>query len=153
MNTLEQKLQSDLVEAMKTKDEIRKNAIKSVKTAITKLKTAEKDSIKEPTDNDIIKLISKLAKERQESGEIYKLNNKPELAEIEFKELEILNTYLPKKLTDDEIEKIVETTISELCVSDIKGMGLVIKTITSKYTGQVDGGKVSKIVKEKLVNI
>ena len=150
MNTLEKRLQSDLVEAMKTKDEIRKNAIKSVKTAITKLKTAEKDSIKEPTDNDIIKLISKLAKERQESGEIYKSNNKPELAEIEFKELEILNTYLPKKLTDDEIEKIVETTISEMGVSDIKGMGLVIKTITGKYTGQVDGGKVSKIVKEKL---
>lgn len=150
MNTLEQRLQSDLVEAMKAKDEIRKNTIKSVKTAITKLKTAEKDSIKEPTDNDIIKLISKLAKERQESGEIYKSNNKPELAEIEFKELEILNTYLPKKLTDEEIEKIIETTISELGVSDIKGMGLVIKTITGKYTGQVDGGKVSKIVKEKL---
>ena len=150
MNTLEQRLQSDLIEAMKTKDEIRKNAIKSVKTAITKLKTAEKDSIKEPTDNDIIKLISKLAKERQESGDIYKSNNKPDLAEIQFKELEILNTYLPKKLTDDEIEKIVETTISELGVSDIKGMGLVIKTITGKYTGQVDGGKVSKIVKEKL---
>ena len=150
MNTLEQKLQSDLVEAMKAKDEIRKNTIKSVKTAITKLKTAEKDSIKEPTDNDIIKLISKLAKERQESGEIYKSNNKPELAEVEFKELEILNTYLPKKLTDEEIEKVVETTISELGVSDIKGIGLVIKTITGKYTGQVDGGKVSKIVKEKL---
>ena len=150
MNTLEQRLQSDLVEAMKAKDEIRKNTIKSVKTAITKLKTAEKDSIKEPTDNDIIKLISKLAKERQESGEIYKSNNKPELAEVEFKELEILNTYLPKKLTDEEIEKVVETTISELGVSDIKGMGLVIKTITGKYTGQVDGGKVSKIVKEKL---
>lgn len=151
MNTLEQKLQSDLTEAIKSRNIIRQNAIKSVKTAIMELKTA-KNGNKNPEDADIIKIISKLAKERKEDAEVYKSNGYNVQADIELGELKVLETYLPKMLSEDEIVKIVEETISRLGVTDIKGMGRVIGTVNKEYVGQVDGSMVSKIVKEKLTN-
>ena len=132
MNTLEAKLQSDLTEAIKSRDTVRQNAIKSVKTSIMELKTA-KNGNKNPEDADIIKLISKLAKERKETGELYKSNGRQDLADIELGELKILETYLPQMLSEDEIAKIVEDTISEMGVSDMKGMGKVMGVISKKY--------------------
>ena len=149
MNTLEQKIQKDLVEAMKSRDEIRTNAIKSIKTTIMETKTA-KNGKKELEDSDIIKIISKLAKERKETGEVYKENNRQDLADVEFGELKVLESYLPKMLSDDEVIKIVEQTITEMSATSMKDMGKVMKEINSKYAGQVDGSKVSKFVKEKL---
>ena len=149
MNTLEQKLQSDLTDAIKSRDTVRANTIKGVKTAIMEVKTA-KNGKKDLEDSDIVKIIQKLAKTRKETGELYQANNRQDLADIEFGELAVLETYLPKMLTEDEISGIVEKTISELGVTDIKGMGRVISQVNKDFAGQVDGSVVAKIVKEKL---
>lgn len=149
MNTLEQKLQSDLTDAIKSRDTVRTNTIKGVKTAIMEAKTA-KNGKKDLEDSDIVKIIQKLAKTRKETGELYQANNRQDLADIEFGELAVLETYLPKMLTEDEVKTIVDNTISELGVSDMKGMGRVMGFINKTYAGQVDGSMVSKIVKEKL---
>lgn len=149
MNTLEQKLQSDLTNAIKSRDTIRMNTIKGIKTAIMETKTA-KNGKKDLEDSDIVKIIQKLAKTRKETGELYKSNNRQDLADIEFGELNVLETYLPKMLSEDEIRTIVDKTISELGVMDMKGMGRVMGTINKSYAGQVDGSMVSRIVKERL---
>ena len=148
MNTLEQKLQSDLTDAIKSRDTVRANTIKGVKTAIMEVKTA-KNGKKDLEDSDIVKIIQKLAKTRKETGELYQANNRQDLADIEFGELSVLETYLPKMLTEDEISDIVEKTISELGVTDIKGIGRVIGQVNKNFAGQVDGSVVAKIVKEK----
>ena len=149
MNTLEQKLQSDLTNAIKSRDTIRMNTIKGIKTAIMETKTA-KNGKKDLEDSDIVKIIQKLAKTRKETGELYKSNNRQDLADIEFGELNVLETYLPKMLSEDEIRTVVDKTISELGVTDMKGMGRVMGTINKSYAGQVDGSMVSRIVKERL---
>ena len=149
MNTLEQKLQSDLTNAIKSRDTIRMNTIKGIKTAIMETKTA-KNGKKDLEDSDIVKIIQKLAKTRKETGELDKSNNRQDLADIEFGELNVLETYLPKMLSEDEIRTIVDKTISELGVTDMKGMGRVMGTINKSYAGQVDGSMVSRIVKERL---
>ena len=149
MNTLEQKLQSDLTNAIKSRDTTRMNTIKGIKTAIMETKTA-KNGKKDLEDSDIVKIIQKLAKTRKETGELYKSNNRQDLADIEFGELNVLETYLPKMLSEDEIRTIVDKTISELGVTDMKGMGRVMGTINKSYAGQVDGSMVSRIVKERL---
>lgn len=149
MNTLEQKLQSDLTNAIKSRDTIRMNTIKGIKTAIMETKTA-KNGKKDLEDSDIVKIIQKLAKTRKETGELYKSNNRQDLADIEFGELNVLETYLPKMLSEDEIRTIVDKTISELGITDMKGMGRVMGTINKSYAGQVDGSMVSRIVKERL---
>ena len=149
MNTLEQKLQSDLTNAIKSRDTIRMHTIKGIKTAIMETKTA-KNGKKDLEDSDIVKIIQKLAKTRKETGELYKSNNRQDLADIEFGELNVLETYLPKMLSEDEIRTIVDKTISELGVTDMKGMGRVMGTINKSYAGQVDGSMVSRIVKERL---
>lgn len=148
MNTLETKLQSDLTEATKSRDTIRMNTIKGIKTAIMETKTA-KNGKKDLEDSDIVKIIQKLAKTRKETGELYRSNNRQDLADVEFGELAVLETYLPKMLGEDEIRVIVENTISELGETDIK-MSRVIGIINKSYAGQVDGSMVAKIVKEKL---
>lgn len=149
MNTLEQKLQSDLTDAIKSRDTIRMNTIKGIKTAIMEVKTA-KNGKKDLEDSDIVKIIQKLAKTRKETGELYKSNNRQDLADVEFGELSVLETYLPKMLSEDEIRTIVDKTIAELGVTDMKGMGRVMGIINKKYAGQLDGSVVSRIVKEKL---
>ena len=150
MNTLEVKIQSGLVQAMKDKDSFRVSALKSIKQAIMESKTAKSGAIKDPTDSDIIKMIQKLTKQREESISIYKENNRADLADAEEKELAVLKEFLPKMLSESEIEDIVSKVISDLGASSMKDMGKVMGYINKSYAGQVDGSVVSKIVKSKL---
>lgn len=149
MNTIENKIQTDLVKSMKDKNSSRVSALRSVKTAIMETKTAANGK-KELEDADIVKIIQKLAKQRNESAEIYEQNERPELAENERRELDVLNEYLPKMLTEQEIENVVAKTIVDLNVSSIKDMGRVMGYINKTYAGQVDGSVVSRIVKSRL---
>lgn len=149
MNTIENKIQTDLVKSMKDKNSSRVSALRSVKTAIMETKTAANGK-KELEDADIVKIIQKLAKQRNESAEIYEQNERPELAENERRELDVLNEYLPKMLTEQEIENVVAKTIVDLNVSSIKDMGRVMGYINKTYTGQVDVSVVSRIVKSRL---
>lgn len=149
MNTLENKIQIDLVHAMKNKDVSKVSALRSIKTAIMETKTAANGK-KELEDVDIVKIIQKLAKQRNESAEIYEQNERPELAKNERMELDVLNEYLPKMLTEQEIEDVVIKVIADLNASSMKDMGKVMGYINKTYAGQVDGSVVSRVVKSKL---
>lgn len=149
MNTLETKIQEALTLAIKSKDTIRVSALRSIKAAITEAKTAANGK-KELEDSDIVKIIQKLAKQREESAAIYKEHSRVDLANNELAELNVLNDFLPKKLTEDELIAVIERYIKELNATTIKDMGKVIGAINKEYMGKVDGSVVAKLVKSKL---
>ena len=149
MNTLETKIQEALTLAIKSKDTIRVSALRSIKAAITEAKTAANGK-KELEDSDIVKIIQKLAKQREESAAIYKEHSRDDLANNELAELNVLNDFLPKKLTEDELIAVIEKFIKELNATTIKDMGKVIGSINKEYMGKVDGSVVAKLVKSKL---
>ena len=149
MNTLETKIQEALTLAIKSKDTIRVSALRSIKAAITEAKTAANGK-KELEDSDIVKIIQKLAKQREESAAIYKEHSRDDLANNELAELNVLNDFLPKKLTEDELIAVIERYIKELNATTIKDMGKVIGSINKEYMGKVDGSVVAKLVKSKL---
>lgn len=149
MNTLENTIQKDLVQAMKDHQEHTVSALRSVKTAIMEVKTAP-GSKKELEDGDIIKIIQKLVKQRKESMDIYSQAGRDELADNENQEMLVLMDYLPKTLTESEVEEIVAKTIANLDATSMKDMGKVMGFISKTYAGQVDGSVVSRIVKAKL---
>ena len=149
MNTLENKIQKDLVQGMKDHQEHTVSALRSVKTAIMEVKTAPGGK-KELEDGDIIKIIQKLVKQRKESMDIYSQAGRDELADNENQEMLVLMDYLPKTLTESEVEEIVAKTIADLDATSMKDMGKVMGFINKTYSGQVDGSMVSRIVKSKL---
>ena len=148
MCELEIKIQADLVSAMKEKNEVRVSAIRSIKTAIQNEKV--NGAYHELTDNDIIKLIQKLSKQRQESYDIYIQAGRKELANVEMEEKKVLDTYLPKMMTEDELNSVIGNLITELGATTMKDMGSVMKTLSSKYPNQYDGKTASTIIKSKL---
>ena len=105
---------------------------------------------KELEDGDIIKIIQKLVKQRKESMDIYSQAGRSELADNEQQEMLVLMNYLPKMLTESEVEEIVANTIANLGATTMKDMGKVMGFINKTYSGQVDGSMVSRIVKSKL---
>ena len=149
MNTLENIIQKDLVQGMKDHQEHTVSALRSVKTAIMEVKTAPGGK-KELEDGDIIKIIQKLVKQRKESMDIYSQAGRDELADNENQEMLVLMDYLPKTLTESEVEEIVAKTIADLDATSMKDMGKVMGFINKTYSGQVDGSIVSRIVKSKL---
>ena len=149
MNTLENIIQKDLVQGMKNHQEHTVSALRSVKTAIMEVKTAPGGK-KELEDGDIIKIIQKLVKQRKESMDIYSQAGRNELADNEQQEMLVLMNYLPKMLTESEVEEIVAKTIADLDATSMKDMGKVMGFINKTYSGQVDGSIVSRIVKSKL---
>ena len=149
MNTLENIIQKDLVQGMKNHQEHTVSALRSVKTAIMEVKTAPGGK-KELEDGDIIKIIQKLVKQRKESMDIYSQAGRNELADNEQQEMLVLMDYLPKTLTESEVEEIVAKTIADLDATSMKDMGKVMGFISKTYAGQVDGSIVSRIVKSKL---
>lgn len=149
MNTLESKVHADMVSAMKNKEKEKTNCLKMLKTAFMEYKTSPNGK-REPKDSDLMKIIQKLAKQRKETGELYKSQNRPDLAEQELFEYEVLSEYLPKMLSEDDVIKIVDDTITNMGASTMKEMGKVMAYINKTYAGQVDGSMVSTIVKAKL---
>lgn len=121
MCELETKLQAALVAAMKEKNEYAISAIRSIKTAIQNEKT--NGSYHELTDNDVVGLIQKLSKQRQESADIYNEAGRTELAEKELKEKEVLDSYLPKMLSENELAAVIDSIVSENNFSTMKDMG------------------------------
>lgn len=145
---LEKKVMEQLKEAMKSKNEGALRALRAIKGAILTAKTeknaGEMDSTKE------LQLVQKLAKQRKESIEIFTAQNRTDLAEKEQEELNVLELFLPKQLTEEELRPIISDLITELGVSEIKEMGKVIGAANKKLAGTADGSLVSKIVKDML---
>ena len=145
MNTLEQKIQEDLVAAMKGHQENTVAALRSLKTAIQNEKV--NGTYHELSDNDIVGLAQKLVKQRQESIEIYSQAGRDELADKEQKEMFVLMNYLPKMLSENELNVAVKTIVAEVGATEMKHMGLVMKTLKERYPNQYDGGMASKMIK------
>ena len=148
MENLELTISIEIGNAMKEKNEVKLSALRAVKTAIQNEKTS--GSYHELTDADVTKIIQKQIKQRIESEEIYRQANRNELADNEQKERLVLEEYIPKPLTDDELRSIVESLIVELNVTSMKDMGKVMKTMNEKYSGRFDGKAVSNVIKEKV---
>ena len=146
-----EQINKDLTESMKAKDTFRTSVLRMLKSAIIYEKTnGEKHDL---TDEDILSIIKKQVKMRKSSMDEYISYNRQDLADSLEKEIELLNTYLPKELSEDEINKIIDETIKEINPDGMKGMGLVIKAVKEKYGVSADMTYVSKTVKEKLSNL
>ena len=145
---LENRIQADLVSAMKGHQENAIAALRSVKAAIQNEKV--NGTYHELTDNDIVKLIQKLVKQRQESMEIYAQAGRNELADKEQKEMFVLINYLPKMLSEEELHSAIDDIVAELGASSMKDMGRVMKTLGERFPNQYDGKTASMYIKEKL---
>lgn len=146
---LETQIQNDIMEAMKAKDTVRLNAVRSIKSAILLAKTAEGGS-KELQDSDIIKLIQKLAKQRKEAAEQYVAAGRQELADNELAEAEVLATYLPKMLSEEEVEAKLKEIIANVGASGPQDMGKVMGVATKALAGLAEGKTISTIVRKLL---
>ncbi|MBQ6292190.1 MAG: GatB/YqeY domain-containing protein [Bacteroidales bacterium] len=146
---LEQQIQKDIMAAMKAKDQVRLNAVRSIKSAILLARTAEGAS-GELTDGDIVKLIQKLAKQRKEAAEQYVAAGRQELADNELAEAEVLAAYLPKQLTPEEVEAKLKEIIAEVGASAPSDMGKVMGVATKRLAGLADGKTISGIVRKLL---
>ena len=144
-----EKISSDLVSAMKEKDAFRLSVLRMLKSALKNEEINKKSPL---TDDEALAVIKKQVKTRKDSKAEYENYNRLDLAEDLEKEIKILSEYLPEELSEEEIIKIIDDTINEIKPDGMKGMGLVIKTISTKYGARVDMGLVSKLVKEKLMN-
>ena len=145
---LKDKLLEDLKNSMKEKNVIRKNVIQMVRAAILQV---EKDKKVELSDEDIINIMAKEAKKRKDSLEDYKKSNRQDLIEQIEEEIHIIEEYLPKQLSKEEIAKIVKEVITEVGANSIKDMGKVMKTAKEKIGAASDGKTINEVVKELLV--
>lgn len=145
---LEQQIQKDIMEAMKAHNTVRTNAVRAIKSEILLAKTSGAGA--EITDGDVIKLIQKLIKQRKESAAMYAHGGRQDLADNELAEAAEMEGYLPKQLSEAEVEEIVKGIIAETGASSMADMGKVMGLATKKLAGQADGRTVSTIVKRLL---
>lgn len=146
---LEQKIQQDIMAAMKAHDNVRTNAVRAIKSAILLAKTAEGGK-KELEDADIIKLIQKLLKQRKEAAEQYVAAGRQELADNELAEADVLAAYLPKQLSPAELEAKLREIIAEVGASAPSDMGKVMGVATKRLAGLADGKAISAVVRSLL---
>lgn len=147
MSDLKKKLQEDLKTAMREKDSFKRDTIRFLMSAI---KQVEVDSRKELSDEDIIKIIQKSIKQREESAVQYKEAGREDLYDKETKEAEILKSYLPKQLSDEELEAEVKKIIEEVGATSLKDMGKIMGVATKKLAGVADGKRINQMVKKIL---
>ncbi len=145
---LEQKVMAQLKEAMKAKDQLKMEALRAIKSAILLEKT--KGGQKDLSEADEMKLLQKLVKQRKESADIYLQQNRKDLAEVELKQAEVIEAFLPEQMTEDEIENEVKKIIAETGASSMRDMGKVMGIATKKMAGRADGKMISGIVKKLL---
>ena len=147
--TLELQIQEDIKAAMKAKDTVAMNATRAVKGEILLFKTAEGGS-KEVTDADVLKMIQKLVKQRKEAAEQYTAAGRQELADNELAESAVMEKYLPKPLSQEEIEAKIKEVIAQVGATSMKDMGKVMGAASKALAGQADGKTISAFVKSLL---
>jgi uncharacterized protein len=146
--TFLERINQDITAAMKAKDADRLSTLRMVKTA---LKNREIDKMAALTDDEAIKVLQSLVKQRRDSIEQYKQGGRPELAEKEAAEIKVIEAYLPAALDEAAIAKIVEETIAEQGATSAKELGQVMKAVMAKLAGQtVDGKVVNQLVRARL---
>ena len=147
--SLEQQIQEDIKAAMKARDTVAMNATRAIKGEILLFKTSEGGS-REVTDGDILKMIQKLVKQRKEAAEQFVAGGRQELADNELAEAAVLEKYLPRQLSEEEVRSRVKEIIDQVGATSVKDMGKVMGAANKALAGLSDGRTISGIVKELL---
>jgi uncharacterized protein YqeY len=145
--SLTSKIQADMRSAMKSKNA---DLVSTIRLLLAAIKQQEIDKREQPTDSDVLTIVERLVKQRRESIQIYTEAGRNDLASKESAELEILTTYLPKQLSDEEVELIIQETLSSLDAREPKDMGKVMAALKTQLSGKADLSRVSTRVRELL---
>jgi len=145
--SLKQKLKDDVKVAMREKNIVKRDSIRSINTMI---KQIEVDERKELDDAEIIKLIQKGIKQREEASRQYKEASREDLVEIEQGQIDVFAQYLPQQLSDDELENGMKDLIAEIGATSIKDMGKIMGQASKKFAGVADGKRISEMTKKLL---
>ena len=148
--TLQQRVDSDLMEAMRAKDAKKLGVLRMLKSALKYTAIAKPGADSELSDAEAVQVIRKQAKQRQDSIESFEKGGRAELADKEKEELAILNSYLPQAMSPDELSKAVQETIAELGTTSKTQMGAVMKALQAKIGGRADGKTLSAEVQRQL---
>ena len=150
--SLRETIETEYKNALKSKDKTKISTYRLILSSIKDLDISNRSgpNKKETDDEDIKKLFKKMVKQRAESIEIYKKNNRTDLLEIEQNEYDIISNYLPKQLSDEDTKKICEEIISKLGASSIKDMGKVMGELKKNYADELDFAKAGSLLKQLL---
>jgi len=146
--TLQDKIQSQLADAMRSKDQLRLGVLRMMKTAV---KNKEIDKMKPLEENEVVAVLNTLVKQRKDSIDQFRKGGREELAQKEEAEIKVIEEYLPAAASDDDIRQAIADAIQETGAASIKDMGKVMKATMARLAGKTaDGSRVSQLVKEKL---
>ena len=150
---LQEKINASLKEAIKAKDRVRVSTLRLINAAIKDREIArrgEDDGDRRIDDSDVLQILGKMVKQRQESARAYEEGGRLELAESEQAEIEVLETFLPKQLDESETAAAIDEAIAATKADSIRDMGRVMAALKERYTGQLDFGQVGPAVKARL---
>lgn len=142
-------ISNDIKEAMKARDKVRLEALRNIKKVFIEAKTAPgaNDTLE---DAQALKILQKLAKQGHDSADLYTSQNRPDLAEEEMAQVNVIESYLPKQMSEEEIEAVVKEIIAQTGAQSMKEMGKVMGIANKQLAGKADGKKISEIVKKLL---
>lgn len=144
-----EKVSSDIIAAMKARDKVRLEALRNIKKNFIEAKTAP-GANDQLSDDVALKILAKMAKQGKDTAALYREQNRPDLAAEEEAQVAVVEEYLPKQLSDEEIEAEVKAVIAETGASSMRDMGKVMNVATKRLAGRAEGQKISAIVKKLL---
>ena len=147
--SLQEKVMTEMKAAMKAKNTVALESLRAIKSAILLAQT-DKGGGGELSEDDEVKLVQKLVKQRKDSATIFTEQGRTDLAEPELAQVAVIEQFLPEQLTEEEIEKVVVQTIDSIGASGMRDMGKVMGMVSKELAGQADGKTISSIVKAKL---
>lgn len=150
--TIKEQIENDIKQAMLSGDKTLTTTLRTVKSAALNLEVANGSREQGLSDAEFIDLLTKEAKRRQESADMYTHGGSPERAEAELAEKAVIEKYLPTQLSDEELSTLVNDVINELGVSGPQAMGQVIGEVKKRSAGQADGGRIASLVKAGLAS-
>ncbi len=149
MPELKNRLQADLTQAMRERDELRLATLRMALAAVTNEEVAGK-AVRELSDDEVVRVLTREAKRRREAADAFASGGRPELAEREQAEGRVLDEYLPAQLSDDELRALVASAIDETGAEGPRGLGAVMKVVTPRVAGRAEGGRVAAEVRRQL---
>jgi uncharacterized protein YqeY len=149
---LRNRFKNDLLSAMKAKDTIKVSTLRLILAAIIDrdLESRSKGTGDTVSDSIVLEILSKMVKQRLETSKVYQGAGRDELANAEKKEINVINAYMPKMLTADEVEKVINDTIVDIEAKSLRDLGKVISKIKKDYSGRCDFADVSQMIRERL---
>ena len=146
--SLQEKIQSDIADAMRTKDSLKLGVLRMMKTAVMNKKV---EKMKDLEESEVLAVFNTLVKQRKESIDQFRKGGREELAQKEEAEIKVIESYLPAAASDEDIRRAIDEAIQETSAASMKDMGKVMKATQGRLTGKtVDGARVSQMMKEKL---